>query len=109
MTSIGQKEEQATGSVLTEDMIPVQNPELEFRRIPCCYLLVRRDDSGQALKLNESSIMIWGLCEEGRTIGDISRFLAEQFEHDYESMKQDVVRVIEDLFIEQAVVFDNLE
>ena len=109
MTSIEQQRAPADEPLLTEDMVPVRNPDLEFRRIPCCYLLVRKDDSEQAVKLNESSTMIWGLCEDGRSIGDIARVLAEQFEHDPDDMKRDVMRVIEDLILEQAIFIDNLD
>lgn len=107
MTRIEQRPDHSDETVLTEDMVPVQNPELEFQRIPCCYLLVRRDGSRQAVKLNEASSMIWGLCEDDRSIGDIARFLAEQFEQDPDVMKRDVTRVIEDLIIEQAVFIDH--
>jgi predicted transcriptional regulator len=81
-----------------------QTTEMHLKKIPCCTLLVDNNDSNRMIKLNDTALIIWQLCTENRSVGDIVGLLSEAFEQDPDDMGRDVSRVLEHLLEDGAVI-----
>jgi len=93
--------------LMPDDMIPVQSDELNLKQVPCCSLLVDKEDPNRMIKLNKTGILIWGLCRDDRSVGEIIDLLSEAFELEREEMARDVSRVVDHLISEQALINSN--
>jgi hypothetical protein len=93
--------------LLPEDLVAIQSDELELEQVPCCHLLVDKSDKKRMIKLNQTGILIWGLCQDNRTVGEIIDLLSEAFEADRTDMARDVSRVVDHLIAERALINSN--
>jgi hypothetical protein len=89
--------------LLPDEMRVRQTTNFRVHKIPCCTLLKDVNDEQHVLKLNDSGILIWQLCQGERSIGDIVDLLADAFEQEREEMARDVSRVVSYLIEENAV------
>ena len=94
-------------SLVPENLIPIRNEGFRHDKIPCCDLLTDESDTEHVLKLNNSGAIIWGLCTESRSVGDIINMLADAFEVERADMARDVSRVVEYLLEERALINSN--
>ena len=94
-------------SLMPEDLIPVRSEAFRHDKIPCCDLLTEKDNSENVLKLNNSGAIIWGLCSEQRSVGEIIDMLVDVYEVDRIEMAKDVSRVVEYLLEERALINSN--
>ena len=83
------------------DAQPVQNEGFSVNKIPCCWIITN-DEDGKRIKLNDSSMLIWQLCEADNTVGDIIGALQEQFP-DVEGMDKDIQRALDELLEEKLI------
>jgi hypothetical protein len=84
------------------EAVPRRRAEYRLARIPCCYLL--KDADGETvLKLNESSVLIWELCNGELTVGEMVQLLADTYPEAAEDMRKDVFRALDELN-EEAVI-----
>ncbi len=90
--------------ILPDAMRVRQSERFSIHKIPCCTLLKNVENDRHVLKLNESGFLIWQLCQEERSIGEIVDLLADAFEQERDSMARDVSRVVEHLVEETALV-----
>jgi hypothetical protein len=90
--------------ILPDSMRVHQSDRFTLQKIPCCTLLKSVEDERHILKLNDSGLLIWQLCHEERSIGEIVELLAEAFEQPREDMARDVSRVVDYLLEENALV-----
>ena len=75
-----------------------------IKKIPCCYLL--RVPSGErTLKLNETGILIWELCNGRVKVGEILELLSSSFPEAAPDMEKDLFRVLDELNEEKAITF----
>ena len=95
---------QSLHPIMDADRVFHQNTEMHLKKIPCCTLLVDNNDKNRMVKLNETALIIWQLCTEDRSVGQIVGLLSEAFEQDPEDMGRDVSRVLEHLLEDGAVV-----
>jgi len=87
------------------DARPVQNEGFSVNKIPCCWIITK-GDGGKRIKLNDSSMLIWQLCEANNTVGDIISALQEQFP-DVEDMDKDIQRALDELLEEGLISMEN--
>jgi coenzyme PQQ biosynthesis protein PqqD len=80
---------------------PAQNEGFSVDKIPCCWIITK-DEGGKRIKLNDSSMLIWQLCEADNTVGDIIGALQEQFP-DVEAMDKDIQRALDELLEEELI------
>ena len=83
------------------DAQPVQNEGFSVNKIPCCWIITK-DDGDKRIKLNDSSMLIWQLCEADNTVGDIIDALQEQFPG-VEDMDKDIQRALDELLEEGLI------
>ncbi len=95
---------QSLHPIMERDRVFRQTTEMHLKKIPCCTLLVDNNDSNRMIKLNDTALIIWQLCTEDRSVGDIVTLLSEAFDQDPEEMSRDVSRVLEHLLEDGAVV-----
>lgn len=82
--------------------VPRRKPGYRLARIPCCYLL-KDADGKTVLKLNDSSVLIWELCNGELNIGEMIQMLAESYPEAAAEMHKDVLRALDELN-EEAVI-----
>ncbi len=83
------------------DALPVQSEGFSVNKIPCCWIITK-DDDGRRIKLNDSSMLIWQLCEADNTVGDIIGALQEQFPG-VDDMEKDIQRALDELLEEGLI------
>ena len=82
---------------------PAQCAGFDVEKIPCCWILTH-SQSGRKIKLNDSSMLIWQLCEEDNTVGDIIATLQEAFP-DVGDIDKDIQRALDELKEEGLIEF----
>ena len=83
------------------DAQPVQCEGFSVNKIPCCWIITKDDDE-RRIKLNDSSMLIWQLCEADNTVGDIIGALQEQFPG-VDDMDKDIQRALDELLEEGLI------
>lgn len=78
------------------ETIPCRVDEFEMVRTSCCYVL-RRVESDRVVVLNNSSAMVWYLCDSENTVGTIIEALQEGFPEAADGMAKDVFRTLDQL------------
>ncbi|MEE9446724.1 MAG: PqqD family peptide modification chaperone [Arenicellales bacterium] len=81
--------------------IPVQCEDIEVNKIPCCWLLNKAGDE-KRVKLNDSSMMIWQLCEGKYSVGELIDALQAQYP-DAKGMDKDIQRALDELLSEALI------
>jgi hypothetical protein len=74
----------------------------QVKKIPCCFLLVN-SDLQHTLKLNETSLLLWELCNGMFCVGEILELLTDHFPDVASTLRRDVFRVLDE-FKEENVI-----
>lgn len=89
------------------DAVPKQCEGYHVARIPCCFLL--QDERGEHfLKLNETSVLIWELCDGETSVDDMLELLKESFPEAANEMKKDLNRVLDELKEEGVISISGI-
>jgi len=91
---------------LDHSLVPRQKQGYYVKKIPCC-LILKDENGGNVLKLNETGILIWELCAEGITVGEILSMLCDQYPEHKDQIGRDVYRVLDTL--QEYDVIDLME
>jgi hypothetical protein len=83
------------------DVRPVQSAGFSVNKIPCCWHLTKEGDD-KRIKLNDTSMLIWQLCEADNTVGDIIGALQEQFPG-VDDIAKDIQRTLDELLEEELI------
>lgn len=60
-------------------------------------LVLLDPDGGEYFSLNEVGSRVWELCDGTRTVGEVVGVLAEEFEAPSETIRDDVLELLEEL------------
>jgi pyrroloquinoline quinone biosynthesis protein D len=66
-------------------------------------LVLLDPDGGEYFSLNEVGSRVWELCDGTRTVGDVVGVLAEEFDAPGETIRDDVLELLEELAAEGLV------
>ena len=91
--------------------VPHRRQGYSVEKIPCCYLLTNRERK-HVLKLNDTSLLIWELCNGSLSVGEIQQLLVEQFPAATSKIGRDVQRVLDEFNEENVITFtepDNVD
>lgn len=80
---------------------PRQSIDYTVEKIPCCWILSKAGEE-KKIKLNDSSMLIWQLCDGENTVGDMIGALQEAFP-DVPDMDRDVQRALDELLAEALI------
>ena len=80
---------------------PQQNQDYTAEKIPCCWILSREGEE-KKIKLKDSSMLIWQLCDGENTVGDMIGALEEAFP-DVPDIDRDVQRALDELLSEELI------
>ena len=80
---------------------PLQREDCEVEKIPCCWIVTITEDA-RRIKLNDSSMLIWQLCEGENTVGEIIAALQAQYPG-VEGMEKDIQRALDELLEETLI------
>lgn len=86
--------------------VPIQKAGYSVKRIGCCNMVIS-DDTAPLLKINESSQIIWNLCNGELTVGSIISSLQEAFPENKDEIKKDVLRTIDTFHVEEVIDFSS--
>ena len=89
-------------SEFPDNAVPKRCEGYRIEKIPCCFLL-KNPDLKHTLKLNETSVLLWELCNGSLSVGGILEFLIDNFPEAVSTMRRDVFRVLDE-FIEEDVI-----
>jgi hypothetical protein len=89
------------------EAVPSRVDGYEIKKIPCCFLL--QDSEGKnVLKLNETSVLIWELCNGELSVGDMLELLSESFPEAKDNLEKDVFRVLDEFQEEEVITVSNI-
>ena len=88
-------------ATLPLDAKPIQREDCEVEKIPCCWIVTIEGDS-RRVKLNDSSMLIWQLCEGENTVGEMIDALQAEYP-DVEGMDKDIQRALDELLEETLI------
>ena len=80
---------------------PQQNADYTAEKIPCCWI-VSRGGEDRKIKLNDSSMLIWQLCDGENSVGDIIGALQESFP-EVSDIDKDIQRALDELLAEGLI------
>ena len=83
------------------DAKPMQREDCEVQKIPCCWIVTIQGDQ-RRIKLNDSSMLIWQLCEGENSVGEIIQALQQEYP-DVENMDKDIQRALDELLEETLI------
>lgn len=86
------------------DAIPKQRDGYQINKISCCFLL-QDHRTKHTLKLNDSAVLIWGLCNGEMSVGEILELLVESYPEAASDMEKDVYRVLDEFNEENVITF----
>ena len=87
--------------------VPSRKTEFELKKIPCCFLLQNKKGEN-VLKLNETSVLIWELCNGELSVGDMLELLQESFPEASEHLEKDLFRVLDEFNEEKVIIIANI-
>ncbi len=88
-------------ATLPLDAKPIQREDCDVQKIPCCWIVTIEED-GRRIKLNDSSMLIWQLCEGENTVGEMIEALQEEYP-DVDGMDKDIQRALDELLEETLI------
>jgi hypothetical protein len=89
-------------SEFPDHAVPKRREGYQIKKIPCCYLL-NNPALQHTVKLNETSLLLWELCNGSLSVGEILELLVENFPQAESIMRRDVFRVLDE-FVEEEVI-----
>ena len=84
--------------------VPHKCEGYRIKKIPCCYLLSHPEHQ-HVLKMNETSLLVWELCNGSLNVGEILDFLTDQFPESASFVKRDVFRILDEFHEENIITF----
>lgn len=92
-------------SEIEDTAVPVRNERYRVERLPCCYFL--QDEDGHTLfSLNNTSVLVWGLCTGEWSVGDIVVTLEESYPEAQDRIREDVLGVLKEFRDHEVIRID---
>ncbi len=88
---------------MIDSEIPKTNSEFKVEKFDNEILLYSPADT-RAVYLNETAYLIWQICGDNRTIGNIIQLLKEEYPDQKDSIRGDVITAIEMLVESGAMI-----
>ena len=90
---------------LPDDSRPVRDATHKIKRLPCCLYL--EDEDGKTLiKLNETSSMIWSLCNGEFSVKEMIELLEDSYPDAADVIRKDVYRVLDEFLAENIITLE---
>jgi len=91
---------------INDFQIPDQNPEFKLEQFDNEILLYSVTGT-TAVYLDETGYLVWCLCSENRSIGEIIALLEEAYPEQRQYIRDDVISVINSLAENRVMVLNN--
>ena len=92
--------------VQLDNAVPVQKAGYSVKKMGCCAMVIS-DETGPMLKINETSQIIWNLCNGELDIGSIVASLQDAFPENKDEIKKDVMRIIDTFHVEEVIEINS--
>lgn len=90
---------------IQDTAVPVRDERYRVERLPCCYFL--KDEHDRTLfTLNNTSVLVWGLCTGEWNVGDIVVTLEESFPESRDRIREDVLGVLREFRDHEVIRLD---
>lgn len=93
---------------LPDSAVPKQLPGFHIGKIPCCTVLKDENDKN-VLVLNETSTLIWYLCNAEVNVGEMMSLLKESFPDAGEQIAADVYRSLDTFKLYEVIEIPGVE
>jgi hypothetical protein len=90
---------------LPDDSCPVRDETHNIKRLPCCLYLEDKDGK-TIIKLNETSSMIWSLCNGEFTVKGMIELLEDSYPDAADVIRKDVYRVLDEFLAEDIITLE---
>lgn len=90
---------------IRDDAVPVRDERFQVQRLPCCIFLKGEDDR-TLFTLNNTSVLVWGLCSGELNVGDIVVTLEDSFPESRDQIREDVLGVLRQFRDHEVIRFD---
>ena len=91
---------------MIDSKIPKINPEFKVENFDNEILLYNSSDT-KAVYLNETAYLLWEICKNKKTVGDIIQLLEEEYPDQKDYIRKDVLTAMQTLVDSGAVTFDD--
>lgn len=81
---------------ISDNKRPVQNPAFQLQTVNNEYMLYKASE-GSALYINETAAIVWKLCEQADTVGEIKKLLRGSYPEAEGDIARDVDNVLDGL------------
>jgi len=88
---------------MIDSKIPETNPEFTVEKFDNEILLYTPTDI-KAVYLNETAYLIWEICGNHKTVGDIIHLLEEEYPDEKDSIRDDVIAAVKTLVDSGALI-----
>ncbi|NOY16133.1 MAG: PqqD family protein [Gammaproteobacteria bacterium] len=87
---------------LPDDSLPIRDDTHKIRRLPCC-LYLENSEGKTLIKLNDSSSLVWSLCNGEFSVREIIDLLEESYPDARDIISKDVYRVLDEFIAEDII------
>ena len=91
---------------MLDSQIPFQNAELKLERFDNEILLYSITDT-QAIYLNETAFLVYGMCGSGQSIGQIITLFEDAYPEQKVTIRSDVINALEHLIANRAIILHD--
>jgi len=85
--------------------VPSRNPDFVVAGTGQGIILAR--SGTPRVVLNQSAGLVWSLCDGEKTIAEIAELLSEAYPESGETISEDVVRIVRELFLQGILEFSS--
>ncbi len=94
-----------TAVPLPPEAVPRRVDGFAVKRTPCCYLLTADEGSRTVMTLNQTSALVWELCNGEWCVGEMLDTLRENFPEAAEQIEADVQKVLDEFSRAEVIAF----
>ncbi len=81
---------------LSPDAVPRRVDGFAVKRTPCCYLLTADEGKRTVMTLNQTSALVWELCNGDWCVGEMLDTLRDSFPEAGDQIETDVQKVLDE-------------
>lgn len=85
--------------------VPARVDDFIMEKTPCCFIL-KNSQSEQTIMLNETSALVWQMCDGSTQVKEIIETLKEAYPGAADTMHKDIFRTL-DLLYDEGVITLN--
>ena len=90
---------------LSPETVPRRVDGFAVKRTPCCYLLTADEGKRTVMTLNQTSALVWELCNGEWSVGEMLATLRDSFSDAGDQIEADVQKVLDEFSRAEVIAF----